>query len=310
VQLTLGRLATASGDSVGAVAAFQKVLARQPADVEALLGLTDALLAAGKAGEAEEATRRALAASPSYWAVHNKLGIVLVSAGRVEEAVAAFRRAVELAPENARGLVNLGSALILAGRLDEAAAALRRSVAVEPTGEALSALGTVEYYLGRFDEAVARYEKAVAFSPGFPTMWVNLGDARRWSPSARDQAPAAYVRAIAAANEDLRINPRDVDAHLALASSYAKTGRPAQAAPHLAAVLAADPENPDVLYQAAVCEAVSGRIREAAALLLRAERHGAPSWQIKADPELGAVRASAEYREKPARVGGTKTEER
>ena len=116
VQLTMGRLATESGDPEGAVAAFRKVLARQPADVEALLGLADALLLAGKAGEAEEAARRALAASPSYWAVHNKLGVVLVSAGRVEEAVAAFRRAVELAPGNARSLVNLGSALVLAGQ--------------------------------------------------------------------------------------------------------------------------------------------------------------------------------------------------
>ncbi len=183
VQLTMGRLATESGDLGGAIAAFRKVLARQPADVEALLGLADAFLLAGKTGEAEEAARRALAASPAYWATSNKLGVVLVSAGRVEEAVAAFRRAVELAPGNARSLVNLGSALVLAGRLEEAAGVLRRSVAVEPTAEALSALGTVEYYQGRFDEAVAGYEKAVALSPGFSTLWVNLGDARRWSSS-------------------------------------------------------------------------------------------------------------------------------
>ena len=240
----MGRLATESGDPEGAVAAFRKLLARQPADVEALLGLADALLLAGKTGEAEEAARRALAASPSYWAVHNKLGVVLVSTGRVEEAVAAFRRAVELAPENARCLVNLGSALVLAGRLDEAAGALRRSVAVEPTAEALSALGTVEYYRGRFDEAVAGYEKAVALSPGFSTLWVNLGDARRWSSSARDRAPEAYARAIEAANEELRVNPKDVDAHLALASSFAKTGRPRKAAPHVAAALAARPGEP------------------------------------------------------------------
>jgi tetratricopeptide (TPR) repeat protein len=301
VQLTMGRLATESGDPDGAVAAFGKLLARQPADVDALVGLADAFLLAGKTSEAEGAARRALAASPSYWAVHSKLGVVLVSTGRVEEAVAAFRRAVELAPGNARALVNLGSALVLAGRLEEAAGALRRSVAVAPTAEAFSALGTVEYYMGRFEEAVASYERAVALSPAFPTMWVNLGDARRWSSSARDRAPEAYARAIAAAGEDLRVNPKDVDAHLALGASYAKTGRAAEAAPHVAAALAADPENPDVLYQAAVCEAVSGRIREAADLLNRAHRHGAPSWQIEADPELRIVRASIEYREKPAR---------
>ncbi|HYN42392.1 MAG TPA: protein kinase, partial [Thermoanaerobaculia bacterium] len=301
VQRTVGRLAAESGDLDGAAAAFRKVLARQPADVEALLGLADALLYAGKAGEAEEAARRALAASPAYWAAPNKLGVVLVSAGRVEEAVAAFRRAVELAPGNARSLVNLGSALVLAGSLEEAAGVLRRSIAAEPTAEALSALGTVEYYRGRFGEAVAGYEKAVGLSPGFSTLWVNLGDARRWSPTARDRAPQAYARAIVAATEDLRVNPRDVDAHLALASSYAKTGRPAEAAPHVAAALAGDPENPDVLYQAAVCEAVSGRVSEAADLLRQAERHGTPSWQIEADPELRTVRASARYREKPAR---------
>ena len=301
VQLTMGRLATESGDLGGAIAAFRKVLARQPADAEALLGLADAFLLAGKTGEAEEAARRALAASPAYWATSSKLGVVLVSVGRVEEAVAAFRRAVELAPGNARSLVNLGSALVLAGSLDEAAGVLRRSVAAEPTAEALSALGTVEYYQGQFDEAVVSYERAVVLSPGFSSLWVNLGDARRWSSGARDRAPEAYARAIEATRDELRVNPRDVDAHLALASSYAKTGRPAEAAPHVAAALAGDPENPDVLYQVAVCEAVSGRIRESAELLRRAERKGAPSWQIEADPELRTVRTSAAYRNSAAR---------
>ena len=301
VQLTMGRLATESGDPNAAVAAFGKILARQPADVEALLGLSDALLLAGQAGEAGKALRRAQAASPSYWAVPNKLGFVLVSTGRVEEAVAAFRRAVDLAPENARSLVNLGTALVLAGQPEEAADAFRRSIAVAPTAEAYSALATVEYYQGRFDEAVAGYERALTFSPGFPTLWANLGDARRWSSSGRGRAPEAYARAIATANEVLRVNPKDVDAHLAIAASCAKTGKAAQAALHVAAALAAAPENPDVLYQTAVCEAVLGRVHVAADLLRRAERHGAPSWQIEADPELRAVRASPEYRGKPAR---------
>lgn len=297
VQRTLGLVATESGDPEGAAAALRRVLDLQPGDTEAMLGLADALLLAGKAGEAEEAARRALAVSPSYWAVPNKLGVVLVSAGRVEESVAAFRNAVALAPENPLSLVNLGSALVLLGRLEEASDALRRSIAVQPTAQALSALGTVEYYLGRFDEAAARYEEAVALLPGFSTLWVNLGDARRFSSSSRERAPEAYARAIAAAEEDLRVNPRDVDAHLALASSYAKTGRAAEAAPHLAAALATDPENPDVLYQAAVCEVASGRIPEAADLLARAVARGAPRWQVDADPELGSVRASAGYRE-------------
>ncbi len=305
MQLTTARLAAESGDPGGAIAAFRKLLARQPGDVEALLGLADALRLAGDAGEAEKASRQAIAASPSYWAVHNMLGVVLVSTGRVEEAVAAFRSALELAPENVRSLVNLGSALVLAGRLEEASGALRRSVAVEPTGEALSALGTVEYYLGRFDEAAGRYEQAVALSPDFSTLWANLGDARRWSSSSRDRAPEAYARAIEAAREELRVNPGDVDARLALASSFAKTGRAAEAAPHLAAALAADPENPDVLHQAAVCEAASGRIREAADLLGRAFAHGAPRWQIEADPELRVVRASPEFLEKAAGADGT-----
>lgn len=301
VQLTVGRIAAESGDPEGAAAAFRKVLLRKPGDVEALVGLSDALLQSGRAGEAEQAALRAIAASPSYWAVYNKLGFVLASTGRVEEAVAAFRRAVELAPGNARSLVNLGSALVLAGSIEEASDALERSVAVEPTAEALSALGTVEYYLGRFDEAVARNEKAVALSPGFSTLWVNLGDAQRWSSSSRNRAPESYARAIRAASEELRVNPRDVDAYLALATSYAKMGRPTEAAQRVAAALAADPRNPDVLYQAAVCEAVSGRIREAADLLHRAERHGTPLWQIEADPELRAVRVSTDYRRKPAR---------
>ena len=157
---------------------------------------------------------------------------------------------------------------------------------------------------------MTRCEEAVALLPGFSTLWVNLGDARRWSSSSRQKAAEAYARAIDAASQDLRVNPGDVDAHLALAASYAKTGRSAEAAPHVAAAVAADPENPDVLYQAAVCEAAAGRIPEAAGLLARAVARGAPSWQVDADPELGAVRASAAYREKTARAGTARPRER
>jgi Flp pilus assembly protein TadD len=157
---------------------------------------------------------------------------------------------------------------------------------------------------------VAEYEKAVALAPAFSTLWSNLGDARRWSSSARGEAPAAYERAIETAREELRLNPKDVDARLALAASYAKTGRPAEAAPHLAAALASEPEDPDVLLQAAVCEAASGRDREAAGLLRRAASLGAPAWQIEADPELRAARASPDYRQKAAEQPGAKARTR
>ena len=296
VQLTMARLATESGDPEGAAKAFRNVLAGRPDDVEALLGLADSLLRAGRTEEAEKAARRAAAAAPGYWAAHNKLGVVLVTAGRVEGAVAAFRRAVALAPENARGLVNLGSALVLAGRLPEAAETLRKSVALAPTAEGLSALGTVEYHRGRFDEAVSVLEEAVALAPDYSTLWVNLGDARRWSARSRPKAAEAFAKAIGTAEAELRANPRDADARLSLALAYAKTGRAAEARPHLDAALAADPENPDRLVQAAVVEAVSGRVAQAAGLLRRAERAGAPAWQIAADPELGPVRTSVAYR--------------
>ena len=290
VQLTAGRVATETGDAKGAIAAFRKVLESRPGDAEALLGLADACLLEGEAGPAEEAARRAVAAGPGYWASHNKLGVVLVSAGRPAEAVEAFRKAVELAPENARGLANLGSALLLEGRLPDAAATLRKSVGLEETAEGLSALGTVEYSLGRYDDAAAAYERAIALAPAFSTLWVNLGDARRWSPAGRPRAAEAYARAVEAAREELRVNPADADARLSLALAFAKTGRPAEAAPHLAAALEADPANPDRLFQGAVVEAASGRREEAARLLRLAVEKGAPAWQVDAEPELDTVR--------------------
>jgi len=291
VQLTLGRVAAETGDAEGAIAAFRKVLGSRPGDVEALLGLADACLLGGKSGPAEEAARRAVAAGPAYWAAHNKLGVVLASTGRPAEATAAFRKAVELAPENAVGLANLGSALLLEGRLPDAAATLRRSVALDETAEGLSALGTVEYSLGRYDEAAAAYGKAVALAPAFSTLWVNLGDARRWSAAGRAKAAEAYARAVEAAREELRVNPSDADAHLSLALAFAKMGRSAEAAAHLRAALDADPANPDRLFQGAVVEAASGRPEEAARLLRLAVEKGAPAWQVDAEPELDAVRA-------------------
>jgi Flp pilus assembly protein TadD len=121
-------------------------------------------------------------------------------------------------------------------------------------------------------------------------LWMNLGDARRWAPGQRAAAVTAYQHAIDRGRAALKVNPRDALAHAVIASSLAKLGRSAEAAPEIDAALKLDVTNPDVLYQAAIVT------------LLRHDREGAAAWlrsAIKAgyseklaarDPELADLR--------------------
>ena len=59
----------------------------------------------------------------------------------------------------------------------------------------------------------------------------------------REKAPGMYERAIKEGEEELRINPRNADAHILLARYYSMINRRAQALNHLEYALTVRPTN-------------------------------------------------------------------
>ncbi len=296
VDVTLGTLHTRTGAPREAIAAFERALAAQPEHFEALLGLARARDAAGEAQLAEATYRRAIALRPRSWEGYSKLGGFHFGRGRYERAAAMFRRATELAPDNARAFSNLGAAFQLQGDLERALAAFRRSVELAPTALAYSNLGTAEFYLGHTAPAATAFEHAVELTPGYHYYWANLGDAYRWTAGLEAKARAAYARAIELARGELDVNPREGTAHSVLALCLAKTGRLDEAGTHAREALAASPDNPETLYDAALVAHLAGKRAEALALLDRAARAGYNRAFLAADPELAGLAREEAFR--------------
>ncbi len=295
VQETRGRIDLLLGKPDEAAEAFRQALRAQPLSVEAQLGLATALQKLGRNTEAGREYRRAVETQPGWWSTHSHLGVFQLTTGEFDGALASFRTALSLSPDNTRVLENLGVTLQQLGRHEEAILEYRRSIATRPTASALSNLGTCLFVLGRYDEAVQAYERAASMTPDDATIWLNLGDALRWSASPRDRIVRAYSRAITLLEADLALTPRDADKETGLALALARTGEDRRARAHADAALALDPKNAYVLYPIALVRLAAGDTRAALDLLERAVAAGYPTGEMLRDPELTPLRSDPRF---------------
>jgi len=297
VDITLGELPTRTGRAKEAIEAFRRALAAQPNNFDALLGLARAYDAGGDAPRAEETYRRAVQLQPSYFAGHSKLAGFYFNHGRYAQAAEMFRRVTELTPDNARAFANLGAAYFSMGDFDRALAAYKKSLELEPNDVAYTNIGTAEFFLGHYKESSDALEKAAALTPGHFQLWANLGDAYRWSRGMEAKAAAAYAKAIELAEAELRFNPRHGLAHSLLALCLAKTGRTREAQEHVNAAISLESKNPTYLYNAAVVSNLNGRSRETVGWIRRAVEAGYAAALIERDPELRNIRGDKAFQE-------------
>ena len=111
-----------------AIELYQRALQMQPANAQAMAGLSLALGQRatkfnqhGDAGDQALAlARQALALDPRLGQAHHALGLALDSKGMVTPALAAYRRAAELEPQPANALASAANLLMVQGHLAEA----------------------------------------------------------------------------------------------------------------------------------------------------------------------------------------------
>ncbi|MFY9549898.1 MAG: tetratricopeptide repeat protein, partial [Thermoanaerobaculia bacterium] len=294
VDVTLGETLLATGRAKEAIEAFRRALAANPDRVEALLGLGRAAEAAGDFPTAESALRRAVALQTGF-AAYNHLGAFYAGRGRWQESADAFRRTTQLWPDSSRAWGNLGGAAV--GRCDfpPAIEAFRKALALEPKDPvAGSNLGLTQLWLGRFSDAVGSLERAAATSPSDFRIWGNLGDARRGAGNAPG-AKVAYERSIALAREQLRLNPVDPEAHGYVATGLAKTGRAEQATEEMRTAIALGEPDADLLADAAVVAAAGGRRDEAFDWMTKAVAAGYCRETLARQPELATLREDPRF---------------
>jgi serine/threonine-protein kinase len=290
VDVTVGETLLTTGRAKEAAEAFRRALAANPEDFQALLGLGRATEKAGDDSAAVAAFSRAIVLQPASFAAYNQLGGFFADRGRWVEAARMFRKASTLAPDSYRAFSNLGGVSTMSCDFPAALEAYRKALALRPDNPiAASNLGVTQLWTGRYAEAIASLELAARSSPKNFQIQANLGDAYR-AVKKPANAAAAYARSIALAREQLRLNPRDATAHSYAATGLAKTNHAAEAAAESKQALDLDPKEPSILLDAAVVAALAGQSAEAMDSLRKAVAAGYCRTIIGQQPEFERFR--------------------
>jgi len=296
VHVTLGIIHTGTGEPEAALGDFDRALALDPANADALREKAAACQALGRTAEAEALFLRAVELRPAYWGNHAHLGAFYYRHGRYPEAEAAFRKVLELTPDNARGHANLGGLLHVAGaRDDEAVAVLERSMALRPSYGAASNLGAIEFSRGRFAAAARAYEKALALDASDYRVWRNLGVSYYWTPGEKQKARAALESALRLGEQQLVVNPREPALLIDLGDCHALLGNVARARELLARGLALVPDDVEVQHTTAAAYEQIGDREAALRWIRRALAGGYPRSRVEDDPGLAALRADPRF---------------
>ena len=192
-----GALLRKSGDAKAAVAAIEKAVAAHPTRSDsAALNLANALFDCGRFAEAAAQYVRALAVAPNDAVAQARYADALQMSGDASGAIAGYRRALALAPGDSNSWHNLAHALQKADRPQEALEASKRALALRPDySEALNACGNALVSLDRPKDALAYYRRAIAGKPDFAELYGNLGNALR-ALGLREEARENYDRAV------------------------------------------------------------------------------------------------------------------
>jgi tetratricopeptide (TPR) repeat protein/TolB-like protein len=257
-HLCLGLLEDGTGQYEKAAEQFQQAVQLEPANDRAYTSLAAAYQHLNQPDKAEATYQRAISMRPQYWRVYSFLGGFYIAQADYPKAIAMFRRSTELDPDSYAALNNLGAAFLYAGKDDEAAQAFEKSIAIRPTRDAYNNAAVAQFHLHRFKNSVLNFKEALKLDDSDYQTWGNMGDACYYG----GDTPAAmesYRKAIALAEQRLKVNPRDAGVLGDLASYYSMLGDRKQALSYLDRSLQLGPGDKDLLLNAAV---VYNQLRE------------------------------------------------
>jgi tetratricopeptide (TPR) repeat protein len=196
----LGVLHHQQGQHTRAVELIGRALVLRPNSHIYHANLAEAYRALGDFERAAGCCRAALAIWPDYPEALCNLGAALQGLGQHAESVERLRRALELRPGFVVAHNNLGIGLRELGQKDEALEQFRHAVEIDPAfAPAQTNLGQALLDLGQADEALPHCQEAVRLDGNSPALQHNLGNSLR-ALERYDEAKGAYLEA-------LRLNP-------------------------------------------------------------------------------------------------------
>jgi tetratricopeptide (TPR) repeat protein len=168
-DLDTARLALQTGRPGDALQPLQRLLAKNPGNVPAMLALGQAQLGLGKPADAVATFRKVTSASPNNSLAWFELGNAEAASAATDPAAhaaarGAYERALALSPRHAE--TYLSYAALLATRPDEALRILQRARQLEVADPVIEAeLGVLELMRGQTAAARTAFERALALNP-------------------------------------------------------------------------------------------------------------------------------------------------
>jgi tetratricopeptide (TPR) repeat protein len=197
----LGVLHHQQGNHTRAIELIVRAVAIKPNSHIYHANLAEAYRALGDFDRAAGCCRAALSIWADYPEALCNLGAALQGLGKSAEAVEHLERALELRPDFVVAHSNLGIALRDLGRKDEALEHFRRAVELDATfAPAQTNLGQTLLDLGKTDDALPHCQEAVRLDPNSAVLHHNLGNTLRALERLVD-AKVSYLEA-------LRLDPK------------------------------------------------------------------------------------------------------
>ena len=142
-----------------ALAGYDRILAENPENVEALIKRGDILQRLHRYGDAVHSYNRALEMQPKNMDALNRRGNAFLALDRHEEALESYDRALETAPHSAVLLFNRGNVVQQLGRMDEAVENYSRALSYKPDfAEAMMEQSHCRLAMGDFKTGWRQYE--------------------------------------------------------------------------------------------------------------------------------------------------------
>jgi serine/threonine protein kinase/tetratricopeptide (TPR) repeat protein len=308
VQLASGQALYFLGKCETALTRFRGVQEKQPANLDAILGLARASQDCKQLSAAESFFQSAVTHWPVYWGSHNELGAFYFDQARYEEALREWEFVIQLNPDSAGGFINVGNALFKLGRYAQSESyfhqALNKLATNKETNEnAYIGWGTAQYYLERYKDAADTFAAGLTLNDKSPLLWGNKGDALYRIPGKAAEAFEAYTKAITLTQR----NQPDVIGVARMAEIYARRSRIAlpddrsttddkrKALDFIRAARNEAPANVEVLLSSVFVYHLTGDKQRAIASVALALKNGLHLSELQNEPELADLRQEEGY---------------
>jgi tetratricopeptide (TPR) repeat protein len=240
ILLPLGVAQSELGQQDAAIETFRSVLKQDPQSVQALDGLTKALIAQKRYTAAIAELKNA----PPDEVLQLNLAIAYSKNGNIDEALQILSGIVKEHPDYAQAHTNLGIVYTQQKRFSEAAQEFDIALRLDPSND------SVRLSYVKALTALLQYDRAEPFIHEYVQRHPHEFEAQYFD-GVVERGLGNYAEAEKAFRRAVALNPNHADAHYNLGFVLARLGKPAEARPELEKALQLNPESSEARFQLA-----------------------------------------------------------